>query len=219
MKQTIVAFSTLLTATLAMTNVVYADEQADKQSIIKAYRTMNAAVERKDINQAYANHAPEYTLIRQNGKLINLEQLRQMAQQNFKTIRQINVHHEIQQIQINGQTATVISIAYTSAIISNPKNPQVPIPFSSVSQYQDIWKRTPGGWKAISTNVLQENVARGQQSSQVNRQNFTPEQRQLLDQQQMMLWNQRLRDMEMQRNMFNCMNGLGYNCGNSIITP
>jgi len=219
MKQPIVAFSALLTATLAMTNVVYADEQADKQAIIKAYRTMNAAVERKDINQAYANHAPEYTLIGQNGKLMNLEQSRQMTQQNFKTIRQINVHHEIQQIQINGQTATVIGIGYTSAIISNPKNPQVSVPYSSVSQYQDIWKRTPGGWKAISTHVLQENVARGQQPSQVTRQNLTPQQQQLLDQQQMMLWNQRLTNMQMQTNMFNCMNGVGYNCGNSIITP
>jgi ketosteroid isomerase-like protein len=219
MKQPIVAFSTLLTATLAMTNVVYADEQADKQAIIKAYRTMNAAIERKDINQVYADCAPEYTSIEQNGKLTNLEQSRQMTQQNFKTIRQINVHDEIQQIQINGQTATVIGIGYTSAIISNPKNPQVPIPFSSVSQYQDIWKRTPGGWKVISTHVLQRNVARGQQPSQVNRENLTPEQRQLLHQQEMMIQNQMLRNMEMQTNMFNCMNGVGYNCGNSIITP
>ncbi|MHC0062795.1 nuclear transport factor 2 family protein [Nostoc sp. UIC 10890] len=220
MKYPIVAFTTLLTVTLATSSVVYADEQGDKQAIIEAYRALKTAVERKDVNQVYAYYAPEYTLIRQNGKLLNLEQSRQDTQQYFQTIRQINVHDEIKQIQINGQTATVIGIGYSSAIISNPKNPQVPVPVSAVSQYQDIWKRTSSGWKVISTHVLNQNVAVGQQqSSQGNRQKLTPEQRQLLIEQEQMLLNQMIRNGEMQRNMFNCMNGIGYKCGDSIITP
>lgn len=179
MRQPAIAFTALLATTLAMTNVVYADEQADKQAIMEAYRAYDAAIERKDVNQVFADYAPEYTLIRQNGKLINLEQSRQETRQYFQTLRQINVNNEIKEIQINGQTATVIGIRYTSAIISNPKNPQVPVPYSSVGQYQDIWKRTPGGWKLISTHVLNQNVAGGQQSSQVNRRKLTPAQEQI----------------------------------------
>lgn len=117
MKQPIIGFTTLLTATLAMTSVVCADEQADKQAIMKVYRASNEAVQRKDVNQVYADYAPEYTSIDQNGKLRNLEQSRQQTQQFFQTTRQINVQDEIKQIQINGQTATVMGVGYMSAII------------------------------------------------------------------------------------------------------
>jgi ketosteroid isomerase-like protein len=219
MRQPAIAFTTLLTATLAMTSVVYADEKADKQGIMEAYRAYDAAIERKDVNQVYADYAPEYTLIGQDGKLRNLEQSRQDTQQYFRTVRQINVHNEIKQIQINGQTATVIGTGYTSAIISNPKNPQVSVPFSRVSQYQDIWKRTPGGWKLISTHVLQQNAAGGQQPSQVNRQNLTPAQRQSLDQMEIRRFEQMQESMREMQNMRNCMSGLGYNCGRSIFDP
>lgn len=218
MKQPIIGFTTLLTATLTMTSVVYADEQADKQAIMKAYGAYDAAVERKDVNQVYADHAPEFTFIDQNGKLINLERSRQMSQQFLQNTRQINIHNEIKQIQINGQTATVIGTGYISAIGSNPKNPQVLVPFSSVSQYQDIWKRTPGGWKLISTHVLQSNVG-GQQASQVNLQKLTPAQRQSLEGMRVIGVEQSIEGMRTLQNMRNCMNGLGYNCGRSIFDP
>ncbi len=218
MKQPIIGFTTLLTATLAMTSVVYASEQADKQAIMKAYGAMNAAVGRKDVNQMYADYAPEFTLIEQNGKLINLEQSRQMSQQFLQNTRQINVHDEIKQIQINGQTATVMGTGYTSAIGSNPKNPQVLVPFSSVSQYQDIWKRTPSGWKLISTHVLQSNIG-GQQASQVNRNNLSPAQRQSLEEMEIRRLERSMEGMRDLQNMRNCMNGLGYNCGRSIFDP
>ncbi|NMG21039.1 nuclear transport factor 2 family protein [Brasilonema bromeliae] len=218
-----ITFTTLLATTFAMTSVVYADEQADKQAIMKAYAAYNAAIERKDVNQIFADYAPEFTIIRPNGKLTNLEQERQQTQNDFKNIRQIKAHDEIKQIQINGQTATVIGIGYTSAIGSNPNNPQVPVPFSNVSQYQDIWKRTPGGWKLISTHVLQSNV-NGQQASQVNENNLTPAQRQSLAEMKRRYMQGRERemqgiieDMRMRNNMMNCMNGVGYGCGSSII--
>jgi ketosteroid isomerase-like protein len=218
MKQPIIAFTTLLTATLTMTGVVSADEQADKQAIMKAYGAYDAAVERKDVNQVYADHAPEYTFIEQNGKLLNLEQSRQMSQQFLQNTRQINVHNEIKQIQINGQTATVIGTGYISAIGSNPKNPQVLIPFSRVSQYQDIWKRTPDGWKLISTHVLQSNV-NGQPASQVNLQKLTPAQQQSLEEMQVRRLERSMEGMRTLQNMRNCMSGLGYNCGRSIFDP
>lgn len=203
MRQPAIAFTTLLATTLMMTNVVYADEQADKQAIMEAYRAINAAIERKDVNQLFADHAPEYTLIRQNGELTNLEQQRQVWRQSFQTIRQIKVSDEIKQIQINGQTATVIRIVYTSAIISNPKNPQVPLPYSAVGQYQNIWKRTPGGWKVLNTNVLQY-TATGQQSSQANRRKLTPLQElaEIMKYQGMMRFNDNV----------TCM-GTGFSCG------
>lgn len=203
MRQPAIAFTTLLATTLAMTNVVYADEQADKQAIMKASRAFDAAIERKDVNQAFADRAPEYTLIDRNGKLTNLEQNRQGWRQSFQTIRQINLNNEIKQIQINGQTATVISIEYRSVIISNPKNPQVPVRYSGVGQYQHIWKRTPGGWKLLNTNVLQY-TATGQQSSQANRRKLTPAQEliKIMQYQQMMRFN----------NNATCM-ASGFSCG------
>lgn len=92
MRQPAIAFTTLLATTLAMTNVVYADEQADKQAIMEAYRALNAAIERKDVNQLFADHAPEYTLIDRNGKLTNLEQQRREWRQYIQTVRQIKVN-------------------------------------------------------------------------------------------------------------------------------
>ncbi|NMG06589.1 nuclear transport factor 2 family protein [Brasilonema sp. UFV-L1] len=166
MKQPVLAI-TLLAATVFITNVAYADEQTDKQAIIEAYRKYDAAIERKDINQTFADYAPEFTIVRLNGKLTNLKQERQQTQKSFQNVRQIKVHNEIKQIQINGQTATVIGVGHSKAIISNSKNPQVPVPYSSISQYQDSWKRTNSGWKLISNRVLQQraNLRRNNQRS------------------------------------------------------
>ncbi|MHC5773191.1 nuclear transport factor 2 family protein [Nostoc sp.] len=161
MRQPAIAFTTLLATTLAMTNVVYANEQADKQAIIESYRTLDAGIQRKNLNQAVSVYAPEFTQVEMDGKVRNLEQIRKDWQQNVPNIRQIQVMRE-QRIKINGQTATVVGTGYQSAIFSNPNNPQVPIPVSTVFQYQDTWKRTNSGWKATNARILQSNTASGQ---------------------------------------------------------
>ncbi|MHC5597882.1 MAG: nuclear transport factor 2 family protein, partial [Nostoc sp.] len=113
---------------------------------------------RKDLNQAFSVYAPEFTQVEVDGKVSKLDQIRQFWQQNLPKIRQINVMRE-NQIQINGQTATVLGTGYQTAIVSNPKNPQVPVPRYAVFQYQDTWKRTNLGWKATNAHLLQSNVA------------------------------------------------------------
>ncbi len=164
MKQLTIAFTTLLTATLAMSNVAYADEQADKQAIIEAYHAIDTAIQNKDFNQASSFYAPEYTRVGIDGKVNNFEQLRKGMQQFLQNTRQINVMRE-QQIKINGQTATVVGIGYQTAIVSDPNNPQVPMPVSSVFRYQDTWKRTDNGWKAANTHMLTLQRATGQSST------------------------------------------------------
>jgi hypothetical protein len=141
MKHPIIGFTTLLTATLIMTSVVYADEQADKQAsadfrawqqaekqaiteaeraekqaITEAERAINAAVEPKDVNQVFADYAR-------------------------------------------------------------------------------------------------------QQPSQANRQNLTAAEQQSLQEMKARNHERMLRNVERQQNMFNCMNGLGSNCGYGPITP
>lgn len=162
MKQLTIAFTTLLTATLAMSSVVSADEQTDKQAIIEAYHAIDTAIQHKDFNQASFFYAPEFTQVEMDGKVRNLEQIRKAEQQFLQNIRQINVMRE-QQIIINGQTATVLGTGYQNTIVSNPNNPQVPVPVSSVFRYQDTWKRTDHGWKATNAHILQ--LATGQSTT------------------------------------------------------
>lgn len=176
MKQPILAFTTMLTVTLAISSVANANEQTDKQALLEAYRTIEVGSQRKDFNQVFSVYAPEYTGVSLDKKVSNLEQTRQNTQRNLQYIRKINmIRHEHKQIQINGQTATVLGIGYLSAIVSNPKNPQVTAPMSGVWQYQDTWKRTPGGWKITNSHTLQQNVAVGRpQGIQMNNANLNP---------------------------------------------
>jgi hypothetical protein len=218
-KQPALILTTLLATTLALNTNVYADEQSDKQEIIKAYRAINTAIEQKNINQLFANYAPDFTIIRIDGRLTNLEKERQETQRNFQNIRQINVHDDIKEIKINGQKAKVVGIGYSTLIISDPRNNQVSIPFAMVSKYQDIWKRRKNKWKLISTHILELNTAIVQQASHVSRQKLTPQEEQLINQQEMMKLQNMLENMGMQLNMINCINNFGYQCGNSPITP
>lgn len=66
MRQHAIGFTAVLATILAMTNVVYADEQADKQAIMQADRAYDAAVERKDVNQIYPDYTPVYTVLEEN---------------------------------------------------------------------------------------------------------------------------------------------------------
>lgn len=54
--------------------------QADKQAIIRAYQAIDAAFERKDVNQLYSYYAPEYSGIGLDGKITNLQQQSQGIQ-------------------------------------------------------------------------------------------------------------------------------------------
>jgi hypothetical protein len=203
MRQPAIAFTALLATTFAMTSVVYADEQADKQAIIEASRTLDDGLQRKNLNQAFSIHAPEFTQVDMDGKVRNLEQIRKDTQQLFQKIRQVRVIRE-QQITINGQTATEVGTAYQTIIWPNPNNPQVPIPVFTVFQYQSTWKRTNSGWKATNARTFQSNDVGGQQSSQVNRRKLTPAQEQIeiMKYQQMMRFN----------NNATCMM-TGFSCG------
>ena len=203
MRQPAIAFTALLATTFAMTSVVYADEQADKQAIIEATRTLDDGIQRKNLNQAFSIYAPEFTQVEIDGKVRNLEQIRKDTQQFFQKIRQVQTIRE-EQITINGQTATVVGTGYQTGIWPNPNNPQVPIPVFTVFQYQDTWKRTNSGWKATNARILQSNNFGGQQSSQVNRRKLTPAQEQIeiMRYQQMMRFN----------NNATCMM-TGFSCG------
>lgn len=167
MKQPILAMS-LLTATLAVSGIAYADEQSDKQAIIKAYRTMDAAIERKNLNQAFSVVAPEFTYVDLDGKVKNLAQIRKEYQQLFPRVRQMKTAREYTKIQIKGQTATVLGIGYQSVLISDPKNPQVSVPANAVLQFQDTWKRTRGGWKTTNSRLLQQNITVREQGIQTS---------------------------------------------------
>ncbi len=176
MKRSIIGFTTLLAATLAMTNAVYASEQDDKQAIIESYRTVDAGFQHNNLNQAFSFYAPEFTQVEMDGKVENLEDIRYYWLSNPQNSRHIQIMHEPQLIKINGQTATVVETAYISTFISNPNNPQVPIAVSTVLQSQDTWKLTNSGWKVTNARILQSNTTRTQQSSQVNRKKLTPAQ-------------------------------------------
>jgi len=166
-KQPILAMS-LLTATLAVSGIAYADEQSDKQAIIKAYRTMDAAFERKNLNQALSVYAPEFTSVDVDGKVENLAQIRQKNQQLLPHVRQIKTTREYKKIQIKGQTATVLGIGYLTVVVSDPKNPQVSATGNGVVHFQDTWKRTRGGWKTTNSRLLQENITVREQGIQTS---------------------------------------------------
>lgn len=131
-----------------------ASKQADKQAIIQVYQAMNAAIERKDINQLYSHYAPEYSSIGLDGRSTNLQQQSQEIQKFFQILSKIKARSEFKQIQISGQTATVVGVGYISGILTDPKNPQVYKPISLESTSQDIWKRTSSGWKLTNTHTL-----------------------------------------------------------------
>jgi ketosteroid isomerase-like protein len=170
MKRSILA-TTLVAMTVCFSGVASANEATDKQAITNTYQAINAAFERKDINQYFSYLAPEYTYIGVDGKLINLKQQRQQTQEFFRNVRQIKIDYEIKQIDINGPTATVVGVENYSGTMTDPQNPQVTKPFDGGSTYQNIWKRTNYGWKIISTRILLlNNTNTQQQSNQTNNQ-------------------------------------------------
>lgn len=187
MKKSIIAFTTLLAATLPI-NVCYAGQQmsdqelknimrrgvnqmvynANKELIIKAYQKYFAATERRDVNQIFEIFAPNFRSIGIDGKITNLAQQRQMAQINYPNARNIKVSYKIEQIQIKGNMATARGFARYNGSVISPQNSQILVPYSYVYQYQDTWKYTSSGWKIISNRILQEKLVGGLQPSQAN---------------------------------------------------
>lgn len=135
---------------------------ADQQAIIQAYRTMKDGLWNRNINQAFSVCSPKFTNVMPNKEVKNLEQIRSEWQQAIPKLFQIILSYRSGQIQINGTTATVLGIEDLYQNFPDPQknSPHAYSSVTTVTQFQDTWKRTPSGWKLTNRRTLQQNASR-----------------------------------------------------------
>lgn len=171
------AFSSIIESRANAQEVKQNKPSSDQQAIVDAYNILVTGTKNLNAAQAYSVYAPEYSEIWNDGRVLNLAQSVQNFEQGRKNIYQVtSARYNFSQIQVNGQTADVVGTAYTNLITVTKTNAPprfdpklVPgyvevhheyVPLAISFQFQDKWKRTPSGWKLISTRVLQHKVAR-----------------------------------------------------------
>jgi len=190
MKRSVIALTTLLTATLALSSVARADRQTDKQAAINAgYQgVMNAGAEASqqaitnayqdvvnaasktndyNVNQEFAHYAPSYTRTETDIKVYSLEQVRQNTLQSEHPpgiLQERQVHINFRQWKNNGQVANVLYDRRTDLRVygNTPGTQQAYMDIKNAGLYEDTWHYTNSGWKLVNTRVLQENTAKGE---------------------------------------------------------
>lgn len=154
--------SILATALVAMTvtfngvaNAITVDmTKTYKATFANIYKTLDAALERKDVNQYYSYFAPEYTRVGLDEKIVNLKVERQQVKEFLQKASQIKADSQIKKITGSGQTVTVVGVINLKAIITDPQSPQVTKPYSTESTFQETWKSTNSGWKLLISRTL-----------------------------------------------------------------
>lgn len=122
--------------------------------IVRAYASISAGVEGRNINQIFAYAAPEYIWTQTNGKTRNLPQTIQETSGFLQNTSNIKFRMKISSISYGGQFATVSGTVYHSGF-----DRQANSSYSLERKFQDTWQRTNNGWTWISQRDLSQNIA------------------------------------------------------------
>jgi hypothetical protein len=121
---------------------------------VRAYASISAGVEGRNINQIFAYAAPEYIWTETNGRTRNLQQTIQTTSGFLQSTSNIKFRMKISSISYGGQFATVSGTVYHSGFDRQANNS-----YSLERKFQDTWQRTNNGWTWISQRDLSQNIA------------------------------------------------------------
>jgi hypothetical protein len=138
---------------------VRADAAADARKAIQAATDReDAAVQKKDLQHAFAACAPDFRASDGQGHTSNVAQLKEQMQVVFGRAQTIKVKNTLQKITLKGDQATVTMAGRTDLIMPSPKGK----PFIGVvsNLVEEIWVKSGTTWLRKSARLLTQKLTR-----------------------------------------------------------
>jgi hypothetical protein len=134
-----------------------------KKELQGLYDKVDAAAVRKDASgmakffDAYAQ--PGFTAVRE-GKKLTLAEVKKSIQESLPLMRDIQAHSTLLKVELRGKGEAVCTVkAFTSALVDNPQTRKADR-FIENSTSQDVWVKTPQGWRVKSMKTLSLTITR-----------------------------------------------------------
>lgn len=145
----------LAIAPLILAKHTFADNVAEARKAIQAcYDKTDAATARKDINGTTSFFTADYVYVDNMGQNFDAARLRKQILAGYKGIASIQPKSTIKTLTLKGNSATANLHEVAHLLVVDPHDPSKTIRVDLDVTAQDLWIKTPNGWRVKKSKVM-----------------------------------------------------------------